>query len=256
MPAEGLLSLSTLYGFLLVLARVGGVFALAPLPGFQSGPKPARIVLAVLVTLLLAPAWPPVDAARMDIPRLLLAALGQTSIGVTLGLAVAFILEAFVMGAQILSLNAGFSFAQTIDPSTQAESGVLLVFAQLAGGLIFVSLGLDREVLRTLARSLDVNPSGPWITPAAAEALMRLGGEMLALAVRLALPCLALLVLADLALALLGRLNAQLQLLTLAFPLKMMAALILLGWITVLLPRLLAEYAGTVFGTLERMWTQ
>jgi len=79
---------------------------------------------------------------------------------------------------------------------------------------------------------------------------------MLALAVRLALPCLALLVLADLALALLGRLNAQLQLLTLAFPLKMMAALILLGWITVLLPRLLAEYAGTVFGTLERMWTQ
>jgi flagellar biosynthetic protein FliR len=254
MPAETALNLSTLYGFLLVLARVSGVFALAPLPGFQSGPKLARIVLSGLVTLLLAPAWPPVDADHMNIPRLLLEALAQAGVGVALGLAVAFILEAFVMGAQILSLNAGFSFAQTIDPATQAESGVLLVFAQLAGGLIFVSLGLDREVIRALAGSLAAHPAGQWLTPRAAEGLLRLGGDMLALAVRLAMPCLALLVLADLALALLGRLNAQLQLLTLAFPLKMMGALVLLGWITVLLPRLMGDYAATVFGTLQRMW--
>ena len=47
---------------------------------------------------------------------------------------------------------------------------------------------------------------------------------------RLALPVVALLMLVDLALALLGRLNAQLQLLTLAFPAKMLAALLLLAW--------------------------
>ena len=49
------------------------------------------------------------------------------------------------MAAQILSLNAGFSFAQTIDPTTQAQSGVLVVFAQLAGGMVFLALGLDRR---------------------------------------------------------------------------------------------------------------
>src|SRR5262249_49874753 len=145
-----------------------------------------------------------------------------TAIGITIGLGVAFILECFVMGAQVLSLNAGFSFAQTIDPSTQAESGVLLVFAQLAGGLVFLSLGLDREVIRTLAYSLDVHPAGAWIARPAAEPLLRLGGNMLALALRLAMPAVALLVLSDVAMGLLGRLNAQLQLLTLAFPVKMM----------------------------------
>src|ERR1039457_759017 len=50
-----------------------------------------------------------------------------------------------------------FSFAQTIDPTTQGESGVLLVFAQLAGGMVFLSLGLDREVIRTLAYSLEAH---------------------------------------------------------------------------------------------------
>jgi flagellar biosynthetic protein FliR len=166
---------------------------------------------------------------------------------------VAFILEVFVMAAQMLSLNAGFSFAQTIDPSTQAESGVLLVFAQLVVGLLFFSLGLDREVIRSLAYSLDIHPAGAWLTRSSAEALLRLGGGMLTLAVRLALPGIALLVLADIALGLLGRINAQLQLLTLAFPLKMMGALVLLGWITVLLPKLLAAYAGAVFGTLRQL---
>jgi len=80
-----------------------------------------------------------------------------------------------------------------------------------------------------------------------------LGGDMLALAVRLALPVIALLVLVDIALGLLGRLNAQLQLLTLAFPIKMTAALVLLGGIAALLPRLLLAYGGVVFGTLRQV---
>ncbi|MGA2736014.1 MAG: flagellar biosynthetic protein FliR [Bryobacteraceae bacterium] len=252
MPVDVSLGFPALYGFLLVLARVSGVFALVPLPGFQSAPKLARIVLSVFITLVLFPLWPQMDAARVDAPRLLLWVLPEIGVGVTIGLGVAFILEVFLTGAQILSLNAGFSFAQTIDPTTQAQSGVLVVFAQLAGGMVFLSLGLDREVIRTLAFSLETHPAGAWVTPPAAEAILRLGGDMLALAVRLALPGIALLVLADIALGLMGRLNAQLQLMTLAFPIKMTAALVLLGWITVLLPRLLAAYGGVVFGTLRQ----
>jgi flagellar biosynthetic protein FliR len=252
MPADAALGQPVLYGFLLVLARVSGVFALAPLPGLQSAPRLARIVLSVMITLTLYPLWPRIDAARADAPRLLLWVLPEVAVGLTIGLGVAFILEVFMLAAQILSLNAGFSFAQTIDPTTQAESGVLLVCAQLAGGMVFFALGLHREVIRTLAYSLEAHPAGVWIERPAAEAVLRLGGDMLALAVRLALPAIALLVLADIALGLLARLNSQLQLLSLSFPIKMTAALVLLGWLAVLLPKLMAGYGGVVFGTLRR----
>jgi flagellar biosynthetic protein FliR len=253
MPAELTFGLPALYGFLLVLARVSGVFAFVPLPGVQSGPPMARIVLSVLITVALYPSWPRLDAGQIDIGRMVMYALPEIAVGVVIGLAVSFILEAFTLAAQVLSLNAGYSFAQTIDPTTQGQSGVLVVFAQLASGLIFFALGLDREVIRSLSYSLQTHPAGAWIAQPVAEAMIRLGADMLSLALRLALPAVALLVLMDLSLALVGRLNQQLQLLSMAFPAKMVAGLVLLLWITVLVPRLLGTYAGEIFGALRQM---
>ena len=222
-----------------------------PLPGVQAGPPIARIVLSVLITLALYPSWPHVEG-ELDIGRMVIYVLPEIAVGVVIGLGVTFILEAFTMATQVLSLNAGYSFAQTIDPTTQAEAGVLVVFAQMATGLIFFALGLDREVIRTLAYSLQAHPAGAWIARPAAEAIIHLSGDMLALALRLALPAVALLILMDLSLGLVGRLNAQLQLLSLAFPIKMLAGLVLLTWIAVLVPRLVGPYAATVFGTLRQ----
>jgi flagellar biosynthesis protein FliR len=48
----------------------------------------------------------------------------------------------------------------------------------------------------------------------------------------------------DLALALLGRLNAQLQLISLAFPVKMLAAMLLFAWIAAVEPRIFNSYAA------------
>jgi flagellar biosynthesis protein FliR len=56
----------------------------------------------------------------------------------------------------------------------------------------------------------------------------------------------------DVSLALLGRLNSQLQLLTLAFPVKMLTALVVLSWVAALLPRLMLELAGLAWAALHR----
>ncbi len=72
--------------------------------------------------------------------------------------------------------------------------------------------------------------------------------------VRLALPVVALLVMVDIALALLGRLNAQLQLLSLAFPAKMLVALLMLGWMAAAVPAHAdASRAATAWTAARRM---
>ena len=71
--------------------------------------------------------------------------------------------------------------------------------------------------------------------------------------VRLALPIVALLVMVDVALALLGRINAQLQLLSLSFPAKMLTTLILLSWLATMFPRILREISGHAWTTAYRM---
>lgn len=144
-----------------------------------------------------------------------------------IGLTVAFLLEAFSFAAQVLSLQAGFSYASTIDPNTQAESGVLAVIAQLFVGLLVFTTGLYTEVIKALAHSLETIPPGQFVlTYSVVEHVTYLGKEMLSAGFRLALPLVALLALLDIALGLCARLNSQLQLLALAFPAKMLLTLL------------------------------
>jgi flagellar biosynthetic protein FliR len=122
--------------------------------------------------------------------------------------------------------------------------------------LLFFALGLDREILKIFARSLESSPPGAFkVSPAMAESVIRIGGEALSVGVRLALPVMALLILIDLSLALLGRLNAQLQLLSMAFPAKMITALALLAWMTAVYPRVYAAFAAHIWPKVQQLVT-
>jgi len=173
----------------------------------------------------------------------------EAAMGIGIGLAVAFVAESFAVGAQVLGLQMGYAFASTIDPNTQADSTVLAIFAQLSAGLLFFATGLDRDVIAIFARSLDVFPAGTFtLSKTAATQIILAGGVMFSTGMRLALPIIAALILVDISLALLGRVNAQLQLITIAFPVKMMVGMALLGWICLLLPAL---FRATAQSTLH-----
>jgi flagellar biosynthetic protein FliR len=234
-------------GFLLTLVRVAGVFVFVPVPGLKSAVDPARVLLIAGVTIALFPVWP---HPREDPSAGLLAfwIASEAALGLGIGLAVAFAIEAFVVGAQVISLQAGYSFASTFDPSTQADSGVLIVFAQIAAALLFFTMGLDREVLRIFARSLETVPAGTFLlTRGAGQSLIAAGSTIFSTGLRLALPVIAVMIMTDISLALLGRVNSQLHLLALAFPVKMIVGLCILGWLATLLPALLRGGSGVAF---------
>ena len=228
MHNEGLLNPGLLIGFLLVFSRVAAAFVFAPLPGLKTGADVAKVALAGAVTLSLFGQWPVADNLQGSTLQLAGAVFEELVFGLAAGLMIAFLTEAFQMGAQIVSLQAGFSFATTIDPASQSDSGILVVVTQLFAGLLFFSLGLHREVIRTFAFSLSEHPAGAPFPAAAAAGILHMGSAIFSTGLRLAFPVVALLLLADIALALVGRLNAQLQLVTLAFPVKILLALGLL----------------------------
>lgn len=253
MAGSLLLTTSTLLGFLLTLARVAGAFIFVPMPGLKTGFDLARTVLTLSITIALFAQWPKVPA---DTSMVVLAGwmIAEAGLGIGIGLAVAFVTEAFGVGAQIMSLQAGYAYASTIDPSTQADSGILVIFAQLTSGLLFFSLGLDREVLRIFAHSLEVMPAGSvTLSRSAGEHLLSLGSTMFSTGFRLALPVVAILVMIDVSLALLGRINSQLQLLSVAFPIKMMVGLFVLSWVALLLPTLFRDEAAITLAAIRSL---
>ncbi len=254
MPTSVGLPVHVLSSFLLVMARVGGVLTFIPMPGLKNGPDMARVMLAVLSAFLLFPIWSRASGPLMS-PEYFLAGLASEAVlGIGVGLAVSFMAEILGIGFQTVSLQAGYGFASTIDPTTDADAGFLVVIAQLLSGMLFFTCGIDRQVLAILGQSFDrVPPGASVISRSLAEALTAAGSTIFSTGLRLALPVVALLALTDIALALIGRLNSHVQVQTLGFPAKMIAGLALLAWISTLIPTVFQQSARQTLTIVDQL---
>lgn len=254
MHIDAALHVSTLYAFALVLARISGLFVFLPVPGLSAGPVVSRVVLSLVTTFSLFPRWPATLTTPANIAVFAGWLIAEAGLGLSIGLAVSFIMEAFYMASQLISAQAGFSYASTVDPTTQADSTVLIVIAQLIAGLLFFATGLDRQVLVILSNSLESAPPGVFaLTRPHVEALLMMGGYVFSTGLRLVLPIMTLLLLVDLSLGMLGRLNSQLQIFSLALPLKTLASLGLLSASALMYPRVFSQLSTTVFSVLRSL---
>lgn len=245
---------SVLYSFLLLLARVGSAFAFIPLPVWRSGPAAPRVAIILGITIALLPVIQMPPGGVPGLWSLAAILFSEAAIGVAAGAAVLFLCEAFTFAAQLLALQAGFSYATTIDPTSQADSGVLATLANLGATLLFLALGMDHTLLLAFSDSYRVVPPGSFVpTMEAAQSLLRLMSYLLFLGLRLCVPILVLLFLVDFLLGLLARVNAHLQLVSLAMPVKMLLALVLLASVYGMQPMLFrtgAEETTRVLRTL------
>jgi flagellar biosynthetic protein FliR len=218
--------LTLVWGFLCVFARIAGTFAFLPLPGLKTPVDPPRILLAVLITLALFPQWPSSFEAEKSVGQIAGLAAREATLGVLCGLLIGLVVELFQLTAQMLAQQAGFSYASTIDPSNDTDSGVLLVLCQLFAGMLAIGAGLDRFLLSIFANSLERIPPGTFLAALPQlDAVGKLGARMLETGLLLALPSIAIFLVLDLLLAVLSRLEQQLQLTTILFPVKTASAI-------------------------------
>jgi len=256
MGGEAIFSYTTLFGFLFTLARISGVFAFVSLAAFRAAPEPARIILSLAMTVMLRSSWHAPFTTEASLTRIAGGLATEMALGLAIGVALAIVFEVFQMAAQAISLQAGLGYASTIDPSSGADSAVLLTVAQLTAALLFFASGADRLLVKALAESLRLAPPESFtINPSWAMALIRFGGSIFTAGLRLAAPLIALLLLADASLAILGRMQQQLHLISLTMPLKLAATMLILAATMALQPgffeSLMTTWAHLVEGMLR-----
>jgi flagellar biosynthetic protein FliR len=254
MQSSAAIAPAILFGFLLTLARVSGVVAFLPLPGIRNSPDMTRVSLALSMTICLAPVWPAPPAANPGMITITMWMISEATFGILLGLLVSTIVEAFQLAAQVLGFQAGFSYASAIDPGSQADSTVLQIFAQLLAASLFFALGLHRDILRLLGKSFSLIPPGTYIVkPGTTEAVIDFTATIFSTGLRIAFPVVALLLLVDIALALLSRMQTQLQLITVAFPAKMLAGVTFFAVTLWVAPSLMESTFRRALDTMARL---
>lgn len=261
MPADTLLQsigigTPLILAFLLVLIRISSIFVFFPIPMMKQAPELPKIVFALTLSVALFPFWPTHLDANPGLGTFLLWALREAGIGLAMGLIVGFLAEGLTLAAQIISMQAGYSYATSIDPNSNADSGVLAILSQLMAGLLFFAFGFDRQIILALTASLESFPPGTMtlVPPISSpEIVLKLSSGIFSTALRISLPVAALLLIVDLTLALLSRINQQLQLLTVAFPVKMILTLVLLAVMTPVIAQVYQSQGQQLLTALRQM---
>ncbi len=214
--------------FILLAARIGGLLLIAPVFTSKSVPMKLRTAILVLFSVVLVPV---ARAHAHSLPILTpLTLFSETLVGFGLGLGTALVLGAASASGDLMSVQMGLAGASVLDPMTNIQVPVLGQFMTAFVTLLLFSSGGHLVMINSLGTSLDVIPIGtvPDLS-AGMLAMSKMGGQLISLGVMFSAPVMAATMLTNVSLAILTRAAPQLQIITVAFPLQIVAGLFTLA---------------------------
>jgi flagellar biosynthetic protein FliR len=215
--------------FLWPFLRVLGLVVAEPVLGNRAVPAAAKVGLAILVTLVLAPLLPPMPRLQPHSAAGLLIAIQQLLIGLAMGFAIRVALAAAEMAGHLAGLQMGLGFATFFDPESGAQSPAVGQFTGLFAILIFLSANGHALVLGALAESFTVLPiSAAAMSPLGFRVLVEWGGAIFSAGLLIALPVVAALLAANVAVGIMTRAAPQLNLFAVGFPITLTVGLVAL----------------------------
>ncbi len=215
--------------FLLVLARIGGIFTSAPVFGDVHVPPRVRIVLAVALTLVFFPIVK-CDAYPLDIFPFVCVLVKEACIGLIIGFIVALVFSAVRIAGAYVDLVLGFGFANLVDPTFKENSAVVGQLQNLVATLLFLSINGHHVVIKGLSDSFTILPLGnSGVLEPAVQGLTAAFAVMFGSALRIALPVVGAIFLTDVSLGILARTVPQLNVFVVGFPAKLAVAFFVLA---------------------------
>jgi flagellar biosynthetic protein FliR len=234
-PALWTLTQGKVMLWILVLTRLTGLMATFPGLGQERIPVIVRASIAILIAMVLTPVIP----APAQLPSGLWALVGVMAIelaaGLLLGVLISWIVDAVVFAGQLMDFQMGFSFVQFIDPATSHSVSISgSILSQLVLLFLFIS-NLHHLMILGLVESFRILPIGQGLTgnPLGVVALL---GQLMGRGLQLALPIMIALFFVDVIEGISAKFMPQLQLIQLAFPIKIAIGLVILGFILRELP--------------------
>lgn len=237
---------TSLMAYLLASLRVGAWLTMAPPFNTRSVPAMAKVVLALGVSFAIAP-----TLATQRLPgttlELIVVAVTQLVIGAGMGFLTQVLFAAIAAAGSLVDIYGGFQLAAAFDPLSMNTNSVFGRFYEMITSTLLVATGGHVLVLGGLLNTFhylplmaspDLSTWGNVLTTAA--------GMLFSVGVQIALPMVAVLFIADLAMALLTKVAPAMQAMTLMFPVKIGLTLLLVGLSFPVLPQALSRLVDLV----------
>lgn len=212
-----------LWPFLRVLA----VFTAAPVFSSRAFPLRAKIGLAFLIAFAAQASMPNQPGISINGPGALGAVIQQVGIGLAIGFTVRLVFGAFELAGQVVGFQMGLGFAAFFDPSTSAQSSAMGRFYVNMASLLFIALNGHLMVLMAVIQSFVAFPVDQnFLQALSAMKLYDLGADLFSSAFWIALPVVAMLMFANLALGIVSRVAPQMNIYAIGFPVTLAVGMV------------------------------
>jgi flagellar biosynthetic protein FliR len=217
--------------FMLPMFRIAALLMTMPAIGTALVPARVRLYLALAITVVVAPALPPMPAvSALDLSALLLIAQ-QIIIGAAMGLSLQLFFQAFVIAGQIVGIQMGMGFASMVDPVNGVSVAVIGQFFTMLVTLLFFAMNGHLVVIETLIESFTTLPVGEGLLTANLWQLVLRLGWVMGAALVLVLPAITALLVVNIAMGVMTRAAPQLNIFSIGFPLTLVLGMGIL-WIS------------------------
>lgn len=241
---------ASLLGFLVIMARMVGLFIFIPFFGERAISQIIKITFVFWTTLCL---WFVVPVKLMEIQSMLII-IGILISELFFGLIIGFIARVVFLGIEfagsLMDMQMGLSVAASFDPSTGGQTTLMARIMYFYGLLIFLLIDGHHLVLSALVSSYKVVPLASSVFyELTLLQIGGLGGQMFLIGLTLSLPILVVIFMLDFALGLLARLAPQVNVFFLGFQIKPVLGLFVFLFMSVLL-------VSKISGVFEKMIEQ
>ncbi len=214
--------------FMLLFARLSGLFAFFPFFSHMTIPISIKTALTLFMVIFLFPLVPPLHVTP-TLLSLSLAVTGELLIGFVAGLFLTIVLSVLQMAGMQISNVMGFTMASVIDPQTSTSIPLVSQFLSLIGLMVVLAFNGHHQMLLFISDSLQVIPLGSFYPQTnIISYLAKAVTNMFAYGFILSFPIIAISLLLDLVFGMLMKTMPQFNLLVVGFPIKIVASFIVL----------------------------
>ncbi len=238
---------------LLVLTRLTGALLFNPLLGRRSVPAIAKVGLAILLTVIIFPTLK-LDAVAFPTPlSFMLSIVRELLIGYALGLVVNLFIAWVLMAGEIMDMEMGLSVSKIYDPQSGISMPITGTALNIMFTLIFFSTNGHLTLIKIVADSLTMFPPGPQMVAfEVGHYLTMMLGDMILLALKLAMPVLAIELLSEAGLGVLMRIVPQINVFVVGIQIKLAIGLVVVVLALPAISRLIDASLGDMFEAMRR----
>lgn len=232
--------------FVLVVSRVGSFFVTSPVFSWQAIPMNIKVAMAVMLSLFFAGLQQPTEMfGEIDTIAAIIMIAGEMLIGAGLGIITAMLFAVVEIAARIIERQMGLAISGILDPLTGEQGKPLSLLITTIFILMFLAVNGHHAILMIIGKSFESMPIA--VTPDIGlilESFAKVGGYILLLGLKMAMPLLSIFLLLMVILAVMARVSPETNILFLSLPLRVGLGLLLIGFFIPFIMSFLKQFAS------------